>query len=234
MGSFEASPAPIATITQSRAGFLALGAMDLSSSRALSEADEPNSTTTTSILTTTVFTSTSTTTTRAACSFALIPQTPFVWDLNCHGGPGGVSLGCRADGIHQFCRFCGEAPYAPCPKTTVTTSTTVTITKTRTSTSEISTTNTSTMATSATTTSMAAISTTATSTTATSAMASPVSSQTTTTELEVHYYDIVEGNIATTTAQKGIIDTPIQGGSRSRSIWSLVCVVATLSTARHV
>mmetsp|Transcript_101204 Transcript_101204/g.291470 ORF Transcript_101204/g.291470 Transcript_101204/m.291470 type:complete len:248 (+) Transcript_101204:82-825(+) len=51
----------------------------------------------------------------ARCVFPLQPRTPFAWDPRC--ADEGVShLGCKADGNHQECRFCGEEPYAPCPK----------------------------------------------------------------------------------------------------------------------
>merc|ERR1712117_379299 len=39
------------------------------------------------------------------------PETSWAWDPTCKNG----DVGCKADGIHVQCRFCGEAPYAPCP-----------------------------------------------------------------------------------------------------------------------
>lgn len=70
------------------------------------------------------------TTTPPGCVFdkSSLPTTPYVWDpTRCYEGSA-FSLGCKADGIHQECRFCGEVPYAPCPEI----STTVVVTTDRT------------------------------------------------------------------------------------------------------
>ena len=47
------------------------------------------------------------------CAFPVAPprSTPFFWDLECRLG----GLGCNADGQHMECRWCGFAPYHPCP-----------------------------------------------------------------------------------------------------------------------
>merc|ERR1712050_440143 len=47
------------------------------------------------------------------CRFTGPPTLPYFWDPSCkHGG-----LGCRADGIHDECRYCGDAPFTnvECP-----------------------------------------------------------------------------------------------------------------------
>merc|ERR1719491_2464525 len=71
--------------------------------------------TTTSSQTTTTQTRTETTTTTTTfkpnCSWPVAPRTPWVWDSSCKNG----DLGCKADGIHIQCRFCGREPYGPCP-----------------------------------------------------------------------------------------------------------------------
>lgn len=46
------------------------------------------------------------------CSWGAVPRTPWAWDPDCEDGV----LGCKADGEHVQCRFCGKAPYAACPK----------------------------------------------------------------------------------------------------------------------
>jgi len=45
-----------------------------------------------------------------ACSFSRPPADTYVWDPACAGG----GVGCRADGVHNECRWCGFAAYAPC------------------------------------------------------------------------------------------------------------------------
>lgn len=65
------------------------------------------------------------------CEFTIEPTTPYVWDRMCH--PEVYTKGCKADGIHFECRFCGEGDFDPCPTTTVT-STTPASTSTRTTT----------------------------------------------------------------------------------------------------
>jgi len=45
------------------------------------------------------------------CSFSHPPAGTYVWDPACAGG----GLGCRADGVHNECRWCGFAAFAPCP-----------------------------------------------------------------------------------------------------------------------
>jgi len=47
------------------------------------------------------------------CTFADEPTIPWAWDPSCNVE--GVVLGCKADGIHQECRFCGAGTYAACP-----------------------------------------------------------------------------------------------------------------------
>jgi len=49
------------------------------------------------------------------CNFTVEPRTPYAWDVECKV-KGIDHLGCKADGEHQECRFCGEAPYLDCPK----------------------------------------------------------------------------------------------------------------------
>jgi len=48
-----------------------------------------------------------------SCDFDNDPITPFFWDASCEEG----MLGCKADGKHQGCRFCGAGDYATvnCP-----------------------------------------------------------------------------------------------------------------------
>jgi len=46
------------------------------------------------------------------CSWGAVPRTPWAWDPKCKDGV----LGCKADGEHVQCRFCGKPPYAACPK----------------------------------------------------------------------------------------------------------------------
>jgi len=48
------------------------------------------------------------------CAFAQAPTLPYFWDPTCKDG----LLGCKADGEHIECRFCGVAPYGPCPTCT--------------------------------------------------------------------------------------------------------------------
>jgi len=48
------------------------------------------------------------------CEFEIEPRTSYYWDSNCRVD-GTDHLGCKADGINQECRFCGMAPYGPCP-----------------------------------------------------------------------------------------------------------------------
>merc|ERR1719204_272365 len=45
------------------------------------------------------------------CSFEDEPQVQFAWDPNCNVN----TAGCKADGVHMECRFCGEGDFAPCP-----------------------------------------------------------------------------------------------------------------------
>jgi len=47
------------------------------------------------------------------CKFKVPPTQAFTWDDTCTGGV----PGCGADGHHLQCRFCGDAPFKPCPKT---------------------------------------------------------------------------------------------------------------------
>merc|ERR1719401_328118 len=48
------------------------------------------------------------------CDFAMHPTLTYMWDPTCKE-PGSAHAGCKADGIHEECSFCGEAPYPPCP-----------------------------------------------------------------------------------------------------------------------
>mmetsp|Transcript_122836 Transcript_122836/g.392716 ORF Transcript_122836/g.392716 Transcript_122836/m.392716 type:complete len:222 (-) Transcript_122836:489-1154(-) len=51
------------------------------------------------------------------CEFETLPTTPFAWDPVCvQEGVG--RFGCFADGKNHECRFCGKAPYGPCPTCT--------------------------------------------------------------------------------------------------------------------
>lgn len=52
------------------------------------------------------------------CEFTTEPTTPYVWDRKCR--PEVYTKGCKADGIHFECRFCGVGDFDPCPTTTVT------------------------------------------------------------------------------------------------------------------
>merc|ERR1711878_42835 len=45
------------------------------------------------------------------CEFENLPVVPFYWDPQCTDG----MLGCKADGIHQECRFCAERPFESIP-----------------------------------------------------------------------------------------------------------------------
>lgn len=45
------------------------------------------------------------------CEFRDTPKTNWLWDPLCKEG----DLGCKADGVHTECRFCGVEPYVPCP-----------------------------------------------------------------------------------------------------------------------
>lgn len=45
-----------------------------------------------------------------SCSFSTDPGVRYVWDPSCAGG----GLGCKADGIHDECKFCGFGPYDSC------------------------------------------------------------------------------------------------------------------------
>lgn len=49
------------------------------------------------------------------CQFGQDPTAPYFWDPQCKDG----MLGCKADGIHQECRFCAKRPFdeVPCPST---------------------------------------------------------------------------------------------------------------------
>lgn len=71
---------------------------------------------TTATLTTSSSISTTVTTTTFTlpghCAWGEVePRTAWAWDTACKDG----DLGCKADGIHVQCRFCGEAPYGACP-----------------------------------------------------------------------------------------------------------------------
>merc|ERR1712073_161850 len=48
------------------------------------------------------------------CAFQVIPTVPYYYEPSCHAG----MLGCKADGVHDECRFCGEAPFesVQCPR----------------------------------------------------------------------------------------------------------------------
>jgi len=48
------------------------------------------------------------------CEFENLPNVPYYWDPECADG----GLGCKADGVHQECRFCAERPFetVPCPE----------------------------------------------------------------------------------------------------------------------
>lgn len=50
---------------------------------------------------------------RTGCTFAAEPAVPYTWDPACaaHGG-----AGCKADNVHDECRFCGIAPFPECPR----------------------------------------------------------------------------------------------------------------------
>eukprot|EP00420_Gonyaulax_spinifera_P039308 CAMPEP_0197876182 /NCGR_PEP_ID=MMETSP1439-20131203/5226_1 /TAXON_ID=66791 /ORGANISM="Gonyaulax spinifera, Strain CCMP409" /LENGTH=354 /DNA_ID=CAMNT_0043495455 /DNA_START=49 /DNA_END=1113 /DNA_ORIENTATION=- len=61
-----------------------------------------------------------------SCEWEVSPSIGSFWDASCRYGV----IGCNADGKHRECRFCGPAPFVPCPTTTVTTTTTATSTST--------------------------------------------------------------------------------------------------------
>jgi len=48
------------------------------------------------------------------CAFQTIPAVPYYYEPSCHFG----MLGCKADGVNDECRFCGEAPFesVQCPR----------------------------------------------------------------------------------------------------------------------
>jgi len=48
------------------------------------------------------------------CEFKQKPTVPYYWDPDCKDG----MLGCKADGIHNECRFCATRPFEdiPCPE----------------------------------------------------------------------------------------------------------------------
>jgi len=50
------------------------------------------------------------------CEFEVLPTVPYFWDAECQDG----MLGCKADGVHPECRFCGQRPFeaVPCPEPT--------------------------------------------------------------------------------------------------------------------
>mmetsp|Transcript_145625 Transcript_145625/g.465350 ORF Transcript_145625/g.465350 Transcript_145625/m.465350 type:complete len:250 (-) Transcript_145625:198-947(-) len=54
-----------------------------------------------------------TTTPAGSCLFVNEPEMPYFWDATCEDG----MLGCRADGMHKECRFCGRGDYSEvkCP-----------------------------------------------------------------------------------------------------------------------
>mmetsp|Transcript_15247 Transcript_15247/g.40466 ORF Transcript_15247/g.40466 Transcript_15247/m.40466 type:complete len:282 (-) Transcript_15247:66-911(-) len=51
----------------------------------------------------------------SVCTFVNDPMVPYFWDPKCKTGE---SLGCRADGIHEECRFCDMRPWdsVACPE----------------------------------------------------------------------------------------------------------------------
>eukprot|EP00445_Apocalathium_hangoei_P003850 CAMPEP_0203858448 /NCGR_PEP_ID=MMETSP0359-20131031/11281_1 /ASSEMBLY_ACC=CAM_ASM_000338 /TAXON_ID=268821 /ORGANISM="Scrippsiella Hangoei, Strain SHTV-5" /LENGTH=223 /DNA_ID=CAMNT_0050775225 /DNA_START=50 /DNA_END=718 /DNA_ORIENTATION=+ len=92
----------------------------LAAAPALAGAVDPsNSTSTTkaSSSTTTTVTVTTNPTPTKFCEFETLPTTPFAWDPVCVQ-EGVDHLGCIADGKNHECRFCGKAPYGPCPTCT--------------------------------------------------------------------------------------------------------------------
>merc|ERR1712187_493401 len=48
------------------------------------------------------------------CAFEVIPTVPYYYEPSCHAG----MLGCKADGVHDECRFCGDWPFESvrCPR----------------------------------------------------------------------------------------------------------------------
>merc|ERR1712187_1068264 len=48
------------------------------------------------------------------CAFEVIPTVPYYYEPNCHSG----MLGCKADGVHDECRFCGAGTFESirCPR----------------------------------------------------------------------------------------------------------------------
>jgi len=50
------------------------------------------------------------------CQFEVLPSVPYYWDPQCQVG----MLGCKADGVNQGCRFCGQRPFedVSCPEPT--------------------------------------------------------------------------------------------------------------------
>jgi len=48
------------------------------------------------------------------CSFDTEPKTLYAWDPKCNVKDGDHT-GCKADGVHMECRFCGEGDFPPCP-----------------------------------------------------------------------------------------------------------------------
>lgn len=69
---------------------------------------------TTALQTTSLLSSPDTTVdpTKWVCTFDTEPIVQYAWDPACLGDS---SLGCKADGVHRECRFCGEEPYPSCP-----------------------------------------------------------------------------------------------------------------------
>lgn len=53
----------------------------------------------------------------ARCSFPSIPASQYVWDERCED-PASDHTGCKADGVHKPCRWCGTYPYPACPEST--------------------------------------------------------------------------------------------------------------------
>merc|ERR1712066_118020 len=48
------------------------------------------------------------------CTFSDPLRAPYAWDPKCQDPLADIP-GCNADGVHRECRYCGEAPFEPCP-----------------------------------------------------------------------------------------------------------------------
>lgn len=59
--------------------------------------------------------------TQSQCTFLNEPLVPYYWDPKCKTASPTESLGCKADGIHDECRFCGKRPFqnVSCPTSLV-------------------------------------------------------------------------------------------------------------------